>query len=109
MNKFSPLKSTPIGKIIGFIFVMTSFLACEKDSYEDCNHNHQGVLKNFTGLDGCGWIIQLADSSRIEPINLNDFEIELTENKLVCVQFHERTDLGSYCMVGKIVEIEFIE
>ena len=74
----------------------------------DCN-GYNGILKNLTGLDGCGWIIQLADSKRLEPINLDDFDIELKENKSVCIQFHERTDLGSYCMVGKVVELDFIE
>lgn len=74
--------------------------------YEDC---HYGVLKDLTGLDGCGWIIQLADSTMLEPINLGNFDIELIENKSVCIQFHERTDLASYCMIGKIVELDFIK
>jgi len=75
----------------------------------DCENSNYGILKNLTGLDGCGWIIQLLDSTKLEPINLDDFDIELIENKSVCIQFHERTDLGSYCMVGKVVEIDFIE
>jgi hypothetical protein len=75
----------------------------------DCKDSHHGILRNLTGLDGCGWIIQLSDSSKLEPINLDDFDIELKENKPVCFQFHERDDLGSYCMVGKVVELDFIE
>ncbi|MBI9036459.1 MAG: hypothetical protein JEZ03_18535 [Bacteroidales bacterium] len=75
----------------------------------DCKDSHHGILRNLTGLDGCGWIIQLSDSTKLEPINLDDFDIELRENKPVCFQFHERTDLGSYCMVGKVVELDFIE
>jgi hypothetical protein len=75
----------------------------------DCKDSHHGILRNLTGLDGCGWIIQLSDSTKLEPINLDDFDIELRENKPVCFQFHERTDLGSYCMVGKVVELYFIE
>lgn len=74
--------------------------------YIDCQH---GILKNLTGLDGCGWVIQLSDSTKLEPINLDDFDIELIENKPVCFRFHERSDLGSYCMVGKVVELDFIE
>ncbi|MFA5648016.1 MAG: hypothetical protein WC951_06875 [Bacteroidales bacterium] len=75
----------------------------------DCENSYHGILKNLTGLDGCGWIIQLRDSTMLEPINLDDFDIELIENKSVCIQFQERNDLGSYCMVGKIVELTFIE
>ena len=36
----------------------------------DCEDSHHGILRNLTGLDGCGWIIQLSDSSKLEPINL---------------------------------------
>ena len=75
----------------------------------DCEDSHQGILRDLSGLDGCGWIIQLSDSTKLEPINLNDFDIELIENKPVCFRFHERDDLGSYCMVGKVVELDFIK
>lgn len=36
----------------------------------DCEDSQHGILRNLTGLDGCGWIIQLSDSSKLEPINL---------------------------------------
>lgn len=90
--------------ILLIAFILTS---CEKENNYENSQN--GILKNLTDLDGCGWIIQLPDSTKLEPINLDDFDIELKENKSVCIQFHEREDLGSYCMVGKVVEIDFIE
>ena len=102
-------KSFPLAKTIAALLFTIPFIACEKDSVTECANSQAGILRDFTGLDGCGWIIQLADSSRIEPINLNDFEIELIDDKAVCVRFYERTDMGSYCMVGKVVEIDFIE
>lgn len=48
----------------------------------DCKDSHHGILRDLTGLDGCGWIIQLSDSTKLEPINLDDFDIELRENLL---------------------------
>ncbi len=93
--------------IISIITFHIVLLSCEKENV--CENSQIGILKNLTGLDGCGWIIQLADSTKLEPINLDDFEIELTEGKQVCIQFHERKDLGSYCGVGKVVMIDFIE
>lgn len=74
----------------------------------DCKNSHNGVLRNLSRYDGCGWIIQLLNSTLLEPINLGDFDIELLENKSVCIQFHERIDLVSFCTVGKII-IDFIE
>ncbi|TCO09637.1 hypothetical protein [Natronoflexus pectinivorans] len=67
-----------------------------------------GKLKNYTGLDGCGWIIELADESRLEPINLDLFDLQLAENKEIIFKYHQRTDLGSYCMIGKVIEIDEI-
>ena len=95
--------------IIAFTIVSISLFSCEKETTSKCGNSQEGILKNLTGLDGCGWTIQLSDSKLLEPINLDDFNIDLIENKSVCIQFHERTDLGSYCMVGKVVEIDFIE
>ena len=71
-------------KIIVFVCLVISFMACEKDSIDACMNSKVGVLRNFTGLDGCGWIVQLADSSRIEPINLNISKLnQLRTNRFV--------------------------
>lgn len=97
--------------LIGFLIILA--VSCNNDDDiahgKDCDNSESGILKNFTGLDGCGWIIQLTDSTRLEPINWNEFDIELIENKEVCIQYRERIDLGSYCMVGKVVELDFVE
>lgn len=103
VNRFNVLKVIVLATISMFVF------ACEKETVNKCENSQEGVLKNLTGIDGCGWIIQISDSIKLEPINLDEFDIELAENKSVCIQYHERKDLGSYCMVGKIVEIDFIE
>lgn len=91
------------------LFMSMTFSSCESEKEENQVDLQEGILKNFTGLDGCGWIIQLSDSTKLEPINLKDFSIVLEENKKVYVHYHVRTELGSYCMMGKIIEIESIE
>ena len=35
----------------------------------------------MTGLDGCSWMIELNNGTRLEPTNLNDFNINLQENQ----------------------------
>ncbi len=107
MNKNKIKSQKTALKIIFLVVIALIHFSCEKEN--NCENSQKGILKNLTGLDGCGWIIQLSDSTMLEPINLEDFDIELIENKSVCIRFHERTDLGSYCMVGKVVEIESIE
>jgi hypothetical protein len=74
---------------------------------EESNYK-TGTLKDISGLDGCGWVIELDDESKLEPINLDAFDLELEENKEIIFKYHQRTDLGSYCMVGIVVEIDEI-
>lgn len=83
--------------------------SCNKNEDNLCDGFHQGILKDMTGLDGCGWMIQVDNLIMLEPINLDDFAIELETGISVCFTYLERNDLGSYCMSGQIVEIDFIE
>jgi len=80
--------------------------SCEKEN--NCENSQIGILKNLTGFDGCGWVIQLSDSTKLEPLNLNDFEIELEENKSVYIQYREKPEM-SICQVGQTVIIDCIE
>lgn len=95
--------------IVSLFFVCILIAGCNSEDSYDCENSEVGFLKDYSALDACGWIIQLSDSSKLEPINLDDFEIELNDNKRVCVRYNERQDVGSYCMVGKVVELVSIE
>ncbi|RIJ49942.1 hypothetical protein D1614_04155 [Maribellus luteus] len=83
--------------------------SCEKSDSDSSKDYKSGKLKNLTGLDGCGWVIELDDKSKLEPLNLDAFDLELAENKEIKFKYHERTDLGSYCMVGVVAEIDEIK
>lgn len=79
------------------------FIGCKDD--EPAPGCTNATLRDATGLDGCGWIIELADGSRLEPINLEDFEVNLEDGTQVCIEYKEQADLASICMVGPIIEI----
>jgi len=79
-----------------------------------CKANHlvSGRLKNLTGLDGCSWVIELdaADKNgnkNLEPLNLDQFKITLTEGQKVKLRYKE-VNAMSICMAGKPVQIEVI-
>lgn len=64
-------------------------------------------IKDLTGLDGCGFVIELENGERIEPINYDDFDVELKDGEKIWVSYHLTPFLiGSVCMVGDIVEID---
>lgn len=63
-----------------------------------------GILKNMTGFDGCGWIIQLNDTTKLEPTNLSGFNLTLVDGNSITFCYKE-TNQASICMVGKTIEI----
>jgi len=85
-------------------FAIISFSRCDKSL--DCNSMEQATLVNLTGLDGCGWVIELSDGERLEPTNLDQFVTSPSPNQRVCLKYELQPDLGSICMVGPFVEIK---
>lgn len=86
-------------KTLYFTAIILLLSACTSD--KECVNVK---LKNLTGLDGCGWVLVLNDGSKLEPINLSEFESSPTENQKACITYTELQS-GSFCMVGKVVEI----
>jgi len=88
------------------LLILFSFVglvsACSTN--DACSGSVHVKMRNKTGLDGCGWVLQLNDNSYLEAQNLNEFEIEFVEGKDLHVKYEE-VDGGSICMDGKIVKI----
>ena len=110
MSQLSYFRQLMLSAILISILASVSLFACEsKNGTGRCENAEEGILRNMSGLDGCGWIIQLSDSTKLEPTNLNVFDIELKDNKQVCVRYHELEGVASTCMIGKVVELDYIE
>ena len=79
-----------------------------------CSKSNSGMLKgklhDYTGLDGCGMLIDLDNGTTLEPTNLSNFQdnVNLVDGQKVWVKYHE-ISAGSICMVGKVVEIAELE
>jgi hypothetical protein len=84
-----------------FLLLCAVFVSCAQ---QHCPNGIPVKMKNLTGLDGCGWVLELSDGSRMEPINLNAFNVKMVEGKKIYVTF-EDFPAASICMVGKIVKI----
>ena len=92
--------------ILYFCLLLFVLLSCSKNK---CPGAVKGELKDNIGLDGCGFVIALENGDQIEPINLNEFDIELVDNQKIWVDFHINENLSaSICMVGDIVLIDCI-
>ncbi len=71
----------------------------------------KATVKDLRGLDGCTYVLVLESGEKLEPI-LDAGQptptlkgIVLRDGMQVTVSYREKTDMGSICMVGKIVEV----
>lgn len=71
---------------------------------QHCPNGVKVKMKNLSGLDGCGWVLELDNGARLEPINLNAFDVKLVEGKKIYVTYEDFPG-ASICMVGQIVKI----
>ncbi len=62
------------------------------------------VLRDYTGLDGCGWVIE-ANGTVLEPLNLGEFLSDPEDGMDLNVVYHVETGYASICMVGYIVTL----
>jgi hypothetical protein len=110
-------------KKILFLFTLSLILVrCigdEEPIESECTCSTPATVRDLTGLDGCGFVFELEDGTRIEPMVV--FEcgtglpggeqttiarpFEWTDGAKVRIDYELRTDLGSYCMVGQIAKI----
>ncbi|MBC7913503.1 MAG: hypothetical protein H7Y07_05200 [Pyrinomonadaceae bacterium] len=95
-------------KLVFSLLAMVLLFSCEKG---DEPVKVSGTLKNLTGLDGCGWIIEIKQNEsikKLEPTNLSDFNVTLTNGQKVSLSYNE-TNTVSICMVGQVVQLISIQ
>jgi hypothetical protein len=78
----------------------------------DADYLAQGYTKvtvtNMSGkLDGCKYLLFLADGSKLEPVNLA--EDKRVDGLQAWIKYEAVTDMMSICMAGKMVRVsEFV-
>lgn len=100
--------------ITASFFAMLLFSQCsEEDVQKNCST--LATVKDLTGLDGCGYVFELEDGTRIEPVRTllmcgtPPLPKEITEDPLYNFNFvdgkqvmisFELTQAASICMAG---------
>jgi PKD repeat protein len=67
-----------------------------------------GTVVDYSGLDGCGLLIELDNGEVLEPAEVVP-NFTLKNGQRVRLAYTELEDYASICMVGKIVRIDCIE
>ena len=63
------------------------------------------TLRDYTGLDGCHWVIELDNGEVVEPRNLEDFISTPVSQMRLLVEYTVEPDWVSICMVGPVVTL----
>lgn len=110
-------------KLFPLLLLAFVFTQCD-DGDDTAQCTVLATIRDLTGLDGCGMVLELEDGSRIEPVRPTLFcgtpplPKEITEDPLFGFEFvdgkrvkisYEETGAFSICMVGPVVKITCIE
>jgi hypothetical protein len=82
------------------IFSLTGF-SCNKLKLE--NDEFTGIVKDFTGLDGCGKMIVLDSGEKLEIVSL-PANTALVVNRRIAIRYNP-VPAVSICMAGTTVQI----
>ncbi len=80
------------------------FLALLVSCNKNISDEETGIVKDYTGLDGCGLVIVLDSGTNLEPASL-PANVTLIADKRVTIKYRTLTDRASNCMIGPIVKI----
>lgn len=108
-------------KVLTLLFVSMIMFSCADeniDKLDECST--PATVKDLTGLDGCGFVFELEDGTRLEPQRIffcgtpplpkeaiEDplYNFQFVDGKKVLIEYEELDDAVSICMVGSVVRI----
>ena len=97
--------------IASLLIIMLSLNHCNSSKSlpgqgnEEAGEMVSGKIVDMTGMGTCSWVIELETGDKIEPVNLQDFDVEVADGKQVSLSYEKMPDMASGCMVGDIVRI----
>lgn len=103
------------------VLILAIATACAEEEKPACNIF--ATVRDLTGLDGCGFVFELDDGSRLEPVRVYRTlalftqpppyspleEFPLREGQRVRLAYRLEAAAGSICMVGPVVFVTCIE
>jgi len=95
-----------------------TFAACKNDNGTAASActGVPATVKDLAGLDGCQFVFELADGTRLQPVMpTNDdaanplAKFTFTDGKKVTLGYEVQADMASICMAGKMVKVTCLE
>ncbi len=89
--------------------IVTMLLACKTKSAVPSGCDTIGTVKDHSGLDGCGFLIELENGDLLNPVKIKG-GFEMKDQQLVSFSYVKLDDVMSICMREKAaVEITCIQ
>jgi hypothetical protein len=125
-SKFRKMRSFADFGFYGLLLLLSLLLlsvvtSCQKAELAPVNScGTLATIRDLRGLDGCGFILELDNGEKLEPVYDYGFcgtpplptpvinDIQFLDGKRVSIAYKELKDRSSICMVGKVVEITCI-
>lgn len=86
--------------------ISTASFGCSENG--DVARYVDGMLVDYTKYTGCGWVLELPDD-RLEPININDFKLDLTDSLKVRFAYVVDNDSISECHLTVVRLLDIYE
>ena len=87
------------------VMLIVNLTSCEK---EDNFKNRTGLLRNYTGLDGCSWVIE-SKGEVFEITNFHEFSGQFKDSTEVTFSYAPSDNVASICMVGGGIKLLSIQ
>ena len=78
------------------IFVLVSAAKCQNTGGETCDE--VVTIKDFSELDGCGFILVTKEGKKLLPVNLDEYAVELTDGQKTTASYEVLEGAASICM-----------
>jgi hypothetical protein len=111
-------------KTLVFIFALSFFLAgCAEENESVPTCAVPATVRDMNGLDGCGWVFELSDGSKLIPYwtwfcgtpplpkEMTEdplYNFEYVDGKQVLISFEIMADVATGCMSGEVAKITCI-
>ena len=90
--------------IFTLMFSLLTVMGLDAQAMGDYECSHTGTVVDYTGLDECGFVIELDNGDILEPVDFYPNTV-IYDSMRVNVGYEPLLDVGSICMVGIPAEI----
>lgn len=88
--------------IFFFVFIYCSGPKIANSTQANSNCTTEAKVLDYTGLDGCRFLLELKDGTRLLPISLSDPEFLFAEGQQIKIDYNLQKDIVTACLTAAL-------